>query len=168
MSRTQRRGARALRDRMVSFALTMALLALGAVTIGAARPSSAQRFEALRVAVGETAALVDAAVLVPELRDALSAEVSMNPRLRLSAPGAASVVLRGSITRLERTAMGARSHVRCEISLIVADRRGGSVRAMLRGRASAQGTPGRSLDRAVIRAAVRGALGSLDRGVVRP
>jgi hypothetical protein len=38
------------------------------------------------------------------------------------------------------------------------------VRALLRGSASARGLPGADLDRAVIRAAVRGALGSLDTG----
>ncbi len=167
MSRHPSIGACSLRSRTLSFAASIGLLALGVVTLGAARPSSAQRLEALRVAVGETAALVDAARLVPELRDALAAEVSMNPRLRLSAPSAARVVVRGSITRLERTSIGARGHVRCEISLVVAERRAGTVRALLRGQASAQGAPGEALDRAVIRAAVRGALGSLDRRVVR-
>lgn len=155
-------GARSLRSRIVSFTACVGLLALAAVTVGAARPSSAQRPEALRVAVGETAALPEAGSLVPELREALSAEMSMNPRLRLSAPRAARLVIRGSITRLERSSVDGRGQVRCEISLVVAERRAGTVRALLRGQARAQGTPGEALDRAVVRAAVRGALGRFD------
>jgi hypothetical protein len=132
-----------------------------------ARPSAAQRLQALSVAVGETAALAEAAALGPELRVALAEELSQNPDLRLAPLQAASVVVRGSITRLERTSSGSHGQVRCEVSLIVADRRGGSVRAMVSGRASAQGTLGRALDRAVIRAAVRGALRPLGRTLGR-
>lgn len=123
-----------------------------------ARPSAAQRFEALSVAVGETAALAEAAVLAPELRAALADELAHRPEMRLAPMRSASLVVRGSITRLERVRSGDHGQVRCEVSLIIAERRGGSVRAMVRGRASAQGTLGIALDRAVIRAAVRGAL----------
>ena len=49
--------------------------------------------------------------------------------------------------------------VRCEVSLVVADARGGAVRAMLRGRAGARGgTDAARLQGNALRAAVRGAL----------
>ncbi len=54
--------------------------------------------------------------------------------------------------------------VDCEVSLILADARGGSVRVMLSGRAGARGgADGDGVERAAVGAAVRGALRPLPR-----
>jgi hypothetical protein len=143
----------------------MGACALAFALVCGARPSAAQRFRTLAVAVGETAALVEATALAPELRAALADELAHHPELRLSPMGSANLVVRGSITRLERSRAGDHGQVRCEVSLIVAERRGGAVRAMVSGRASGQGTLGVALDRAVIHAAVRGALRPLGRSL---
>ena len=85
-------------------------------------------------------------------------EIGRLPSLRLAETSRARYVLRGSVTRLDRRASGDEVQVRCEVSLIVSEARGGSIRMMLQGRAGARGDDGDSLERAALEAAVRGAL----------
>lgn len=126
------------------------ICALSAVHVGA----SAQRRRPVRVALGELggdrAEAFDAA-----LREALS----RTPEVRLTEPRRAQLVLRGSVQHLERRIVDGQVEVRCEVSVIVADARGGAIRAMLQGRAGARGDgETAALSRDALRAAVRGAL----------
>ncbi|MEC7524922.1 MAG: hypothetical protein VYE22_33890 [Myxococcota bacterium] len=133
-------------------------LSFGAVAamavLYASHPSSAQRDRAVRVAVGETGGAQRQA-----LAGAISEALDRAPDVRLAPAGRADLVVRGSIVRLERTRVAEGLEVRCEVSLVVADARGGAVRAMLRGRAGARGgTDVARLQGNALRAAVRGAL----------
>jgi hypothetical protein len=70
--------------------------------------------------------------------------------------------LTGSIVSGERgTENGLRSY-RCEVSLILTERKTGSVRAFLSGRASGSGPHLEELEPKVLRTAIRGALRRLD------
>lgn len=112
------------------------------------------------IAIGETAAQVGGAAVAGALSTSIERAIEARRDVRL-APDArrARWVVRGSVVRLERRSVADGLEVRCEVSLIVADARGGSVRAMLAGRAGARGVddPDR-LAQAALDAAVRGAL----------
>jgi hypothetical protein len=113
------------------------------------------------IAVGETGTSgrveQDAAIA---LGTALSRAIASRDDVRLSLdPSRARYVVRGSVTRLEEREVEDGLEVRCEVSLIVAEARGGQVRAMLSGRAGARGIDdGERLAQAALDAAVRGAL----------
>ncbi|UJR81549.1 hypothetical protein [Sandaracinus amylolyticus] len=112
------------------------------------------------IAVGETAAREGGPAIAGALGDALSEEIAARRDVRLTEDTRrARWVVRGSVVQLDEHAVADGLEVRCEVSLIVADARGGSVRAMLQGRAGARGVddPER-LARAALQAAVRGAL----------
>lgn len=111
------------------------------------------------IAVGEMAASAGGVATASALGDAVESELSSRRDVRL-APDArrARFVLRGTVVQLERRQVSDGLEVRCEVSLIVADR-GGSVRAMLSGRAGARGVDDpEQLAHAALEAAVRGAL----------
>ncbi len=121
-------------------------------------PVLAERTLAPIVAVGETGALTSSPVAAGALREALVRELGRLPSLRVASAREARYVVRGSVTRLDRSPVGSEVQVRCEVSLIVADARGGSIRLMLSGRAGARGSDAVTLERAALDAAVRGAL----------
>jgi hypothetical protein len=110
----------------------------------------------VRVAVGELGAGEGSA---DALFGAIARTLEDNPEIRVTTTPRAELVVRGSVVRLERRRVGNELEVSCEVSLIVAEARGGSIRAMLRGRGGARG--GRDAERLsddALRAAVRGAL----------
>ena len=93
------------------------------------------------------------------LAEAMRDELGRNPEVRVVAPQSAELVLRGSVTRLRRGVVDGQLEVRCEVSVVVSDARGGSIRAMLTGRAGARGGEDADrLSRNALLAAVRGAL----------
>lgn len=110
------------------------------------------------VAVGETGAQTSSPEDAGALHDALVREIGRLPSLRLAETRHARYVVRGSVTRLDCHVDGRDVQVRCEVSLVVADARGGSIRMMLSGRAGARGEDAESLEHAALEAAVRGAL----------
>jgi hypothetical protein len=100
----------------------------------------------------------------PELRRALEGEIVSLGGLRLSTQERARFVVQGSFTRLERRNVGHGLEVDCEVSLLLADARGGAVRLMLSGRAGARGgSDANAVERAAVEGAVRGALRPLPR-----
>jgi hypothetical protein len=100
----------------------------------------------------------------PALRRALEGEIDSVGGLRLSSQERARFVVEGSLTRLERRNIEHGMEVDCEVSLLLADARGGTVRLMLSGRAGARGgMDGDAVERAAVEAAVRGALRPLPR-----
>lgn len=115
----------------------------------------------LRVAVGDTGS--------PALREALQDELATLGGVRVANASRARYVVTGSLTRLERRRVGASAlEVDCEVSLILADARGGAIRMMLSGRAGARGgTTGDAVEHAALEAAVRGALRPLPRTLRR-
>ncbi|MBW2463543.1 MAG: hypothetical protein JRH11_17970 [Deltaproteobacteria bacterium] len=115
----------------------------------------------LRVALGTIGS--------PALRTALEEELATLGGVRLANESRARYIVTGSFTRLERRRVGTTSlEVDCEVSLILADARGGAVRMMLSGRAGARGgTTGDAVERAAVEAAVRGALRPLPRTLRR-
>ena len=134
-----------------AFALVLSSVLFAAHAAGDAPPS---------IAVGETAATAGGPEMAGALEDALSTEIASRRDVRLTEDARrARWVVRGSVVQLEEHEVADGLEVRCEVSLIVADARGGSVRAMLQGRAGARGVddPER-LARAALQAAVRGAL----------
>ena len=97
------------------------------------------------------------------LRTALYEELDAVPSVRVTSSRNARYVLRGSVTRMASHRQTER--LECEVSLIVADRRGGTIRFILEGRAAAHLPTDEAsilrLQPEVMRAAVRGALRSL-------
>ncbi|CAG0975346.1 hypothetical protein ARNL5_02022 [Anaerolineae bacterium] len=127
-------------------------------------PSAAQRGR-LRVAVGETGSSVTESG-PGALSQALLHELESRGDVQLAARGRAELVGGGSIVRLDRVTHGGEVEVRCEVSLIVSEARGGAIRAMLRGRAGARGGgDAERLSQSALAAAVRGALRPLGNGV---
>lgn len=95
----------------------------------------------------------------PGLAAAMRAELERNPDLRMVAPRYAELVLRGTLVEHRQRVVRGEIEVHCVVSVIVADARGGSIRAMLRGRADARGgSDAARLSDNALRAAVRGAL----------
>ncbi|MBX3249137.1 MAG: hypothetical protein KF901_18305 [Myxococcales bacterium] len=129
-------------------------VAVMVAVVGLVHAVEAQRSTA--VAIGETAA--PEAIVGEHLRAALSEELGAVHGVRVTPTRSAHYVLRGAVTRLEVEGESDRRRLECEVSLIVADRRGGSVRMVLSGRASARGPGVERLQSQVVRAAVRGAL----------
>ena len=99
------------------------------------------------------------------LRRALAQELESAPGVRLTQSRRASFVVAASVTRLDEVESRQRLELECEVSVFVSDRRGGAVRFILQGRAAARGAPTQRLRDTVIRAAVRGALRPLERGL---
>jgi len=140
-----------LAARSIGVALAMAVLCV-------AGPTAAERGP-LRVAVGETGATTGGPRMARALSAALARALDGRADVRLTGRRQAQLVVRGSVVRLERRHRARELEVRCEVSLIVADARGGSIRAMLRGRAGARGGGDAAhLSDSALRAAVRSAL----------
>lgn len=112
----------------------------------------------LPIAIGDTGAVVGGAPAAAALEEALEAALEDREDLRVSDASHARFVVTASVTELSERDSGAEREVRCAVSVVVADR-GGSVRAMLAGRAGARGEDeaGVLAERALL-AAVRGAL----------
>ena len=129
---------------------TMCAAAMVVVCAFAARGRADRRV--VRVAVGD----VDGV----GLEEAMRTELERSPDLQVVTARNAELVLRGTVVEHRLRVMhGGEVEVRCEVSVVVADARGGSIRAMLRGRAGARGgDDSASLRENALRAAVRGAL----------
>lgn len=112
------------------------------------------------IAVGEMATQAGDQLSADALGDALSRALSGRDDVRLAVDAArARYVLRGSIVRLTQRDLQDGLEVRCEVSLVVSDARGGAIRALLSGRAGARGTNDVArLSQAALEGAVRGAL----------
>jgi hypothetical protein len=112
----------------------------------------------LSVAVGDTGARVGGDLAAAALEEALHASIAARPDLREEGrPGRARYVVTGSVTELDARSTADGHEVRIAVSIIVADR-GGSVRAMLAGRAGATGDDIERLTENALRAAVRSAI----------
>jgi hypothetical protein len=108
------------------------------------------------MAVGAVSA--DDASLVHAVRSSLSEEVERRPDLQIAEMGRAQYLVQVRVGRLERRATADGVAVHCELSMIVSDANG-SVRFVLEGSASTTGSMDEDrLTRAVVAAAVRGAL----------
>ncbi len=137
-------------------------VALAMVALCVPRAIEAQRgrrrAQTVRIAIGEVAASRGGPGAAAAFSQALEEALEAQPQVDLAPARRAQLVVRGSVVRWDRHAVHDGVEVRCEVSLIVADR-GGSIRAMLRGRGGARGggDPAR-LSTNALRAAVRGAL----------
>lgn len=126
--------------------------------------SAAQRHERTTVAIGSTAATQGGATAAAAFKDALATELSQLQGVGLAPAKRATFLVHGSVIRYERESD---DRFRCEVSLLIADRRGGSVRMMLEGRAVAEGSkPVAQLRENALRHAVRGALRPLPQQLV--
>ncbi|HJL03526.1 MAG TPA: hypothetical protein RMH85_13075 [Polyangiaceae bacterium LLY-WYZ-15_(1-7)] len=134
------------------------------VAVGSIHGAEAQRdAAATAVAIGATSAPERA--LRGALRQALAQELPSVRGVRLEETRRARYVLRGAVTRMDVRHDDDHTAIDCEVSLIVAERRRGTVRMMLSGRASARGDQVERLRESVVRAAVRGALRPLGQAV---
>jgi hypothetical protein len=143
-----------------------ASLAIGASLVtGPALDAQARPRARAAIAVGDTGARTDHPAASEELDVALRTALSTHPSVTLSDDRThARFVVTGSVVELsERSVAADEREVRCRVSLVVADARGGSVRAMLEGRAGVRGGGnGESLRRSALRGAVTSALRSID------
>ncbi|MCZ7685422.1 MAG: hypothetical protein M5U28_44260 [Sandaracinaceae bacterium] len=133
------------------------VIALAAAAMCVPSASGAQRGP-LRVAIGEVGSSggPDAA---RALTRAIAEALEQQPAIDVAPARRAQLVVRGSISRWEQRAVSGGLEVRCEVSLVVTEARGGSIRAMLRGRGGARGGGDAArLSSDALRAAVRGAL----------
>lgn len=136
------------------------LLATAAMAMCAPLPAAADG-AGVSLAIGETASTVSAPHAARALRRALEEELATTSGVELLSARRAQWIVRGSVTRLDRSRddRGV-TVVRCEVSLLVADRRGGAVRMLLTGRAGARSADEEvaRLESQALRAAVRGAI----------
>lgn len=142
--------------------LVVAVAAMLATT--AQSEASARR--SIRVALEAPAGVdVDAATL-RALNDSMRSSLTQQRGLQVVERGQADFVLWGSVTRLSDRVDRGRREVDCNVSVIVADAVGGSIRFTLAGRAVARGDQ-RSLllTNQAMGAAVRGAMTPLERGL---
>jgi hypothetical protein len=117
------------------------------------------------IVVGDTGARTGPPTAREELDVALRTALASHPSVTLSEDRLhARFVVTGSVVELsERDVAPDEREVRCRVSIVVADARGGSVRAMLEGRAGVRGGGrGDSLRRSALRGAVASALRSID------
>ncbi|MFK7984469.1 MAG: hypothetical protein AB8I08_00430 [Sandaracinaceae bacterium] len=136
-----------------------AALVCAAAAMVCARPLSAQRRRARRAPVNVAIGELSGARVPEAFSRAVGEALEAHPEVRLTAPGGADLVVRGSIVSMRRSRIAGDTEIRCEVSMIVADARGGAIRAMLHGRGGARGDG--AIDRLsqdALRAAVRGAL----------
>jgi hypothetical protein len=136
------------------------------LVLAVALPRAAGAQQLVDIVVGSVSAPEGAGpAAVEALRQALvgAARVAVPARRGLGR----SLVLTGAVTRLERARQGQRIRLEAEISVVVMERPGGQMRALLTGRAtSTQRAPLSSAEahqqeRGVIDAAVREAMGRL-------
>ena len=130
-------------QRLATLAVAMA------VTCGLAADASAHR--RVRVTV----------VSEPTIEDAMRAALAGAPELDVVPRARAELELRGTVNEVRRRHLSDGVEVSARVTVVVADARGGAVRAMLTGRAGARGggDPER-LTRSALDAAVRTALRS--------
>lgn len=120
-----------------------------------ATTASGDGAQEIRVAVGEMLAGEHERALSTTVGEVIEAQ----PGVRLAPAPSAELVLRGSVVRWDQRRVHDDLEIRCEVSMVVAEARGGSIRAMLRGRGGARGRNAEgALRRDALRAAVRGAL----------
>ncbi|MBK8170330.1 MAG: hypothetical protein IPK60_08270 [Sandaracinaceae bacterium] len=148
-----------------------ALLAMGLVVlqtnVGVA-PAYASPARSPRVSVGEIGSPSNRSDAAHALRAALVHEIAAMRNVELSSSGNSRFVVRGSVTRLDNHRVEDGLVVQCEVSLVVAESRNGSVRMMLRGHADARGDNDRiRLEDAALSAAVRGAVRPLAQSLSR-
>jgi hypothetical protein len=118
------------------------------------------------IAIGDFAPIQGQAGSDNELEQAIRWALSTHPSVTLSPDRTrARFIVTGSVVELSHhlVAQGERE-VRCRVSIVVADARGGSVRAMLEGRA---GVRGGGTEEAMRRSAVRGAVASALRSIAQ-
>src|SRR5262245_6778304 len=96
-------------------------------------PTSSAQQPTLRIAVGDTGSAVGPRS-AQALSDTLTREIAAREDVVLTAPGRADYVVGGAVVRYERTSQNGQLEIHCEVSLVVTDARGGSIRAMLHGR----------------------------------
>jgi hypothetical protein len=159
---------------LVSLLVLSSALAAGPAVDAQARPraravaraSVAQAVGArAAIAVGDFGARAGGVTASDELELAMRSALSTHPRATLAGDRAdARFVVTGSVVELsERELADDEREVRCRVSIVVADARGGSVRAMLEGRAGVRGGGSEeSLRRSALRGAVQSALRSID------
>jgi len=134
------------------------ILGLGAALLsGPMLDAASAQGRSTSIAIGETRA---PGALGRVLREALRDELDSVAGVRVTNARRARYVLRGSITHIDERRESGR--MECEVSLVLADRRGGNIRLILEGRAAAR-LPRRDeavarLRPELLRAAVRGAL----------
>jgi len=119
------------------------------------------------VAVGDTGSTIRDRGTEHALRRALVRELGELGAVRVAPRSRARYVVDGAVTRMTRDTRGSRARVRCSVSLLVSEARGGRVRMMLSGSAAARGTADGALEHTAMRAAVRGALRSLHDSLAR-
>jgi len=143
---------------MTRTAMSICVTLLGAALLsGSMIDAASAQGRRTSIAIGETTA---PSALNGALRDALRDELGGVSSVRVTSTRRARYVLRGSITHIDERRESDR--MECEVSLILADRRGGNIRLILEGRAAARLPQGEEaitrLRPEVLRAAVRGAL----------
>ncbi len=143
---------------MTRTAMSICATILGAALLsGPMIDAASAQGRSTSIAIGETSA---PGALGAELRNALRDELGGVANVRVTNARRARYVLRGSITHIDERRESDR--MECEVSLILADRRGGNIRLILEGRAAARLPQGDDavarLRPEVLRAAVRGAL----------
>ncbi len=126
--------------------------AVAAWAVLCALPTDASAHRRVRVTV----------VSDPAIADAMREILATTPEVDVVPAPRAELELRGVVAELRHQTLHDIVEVRARVTVVVADARGGAVRAMLTGRAGARG--GGDVDRLsqnALRAAVRGALRSL-------
>jgi hypothetical protein len=144
-----------------------AWLALAALVAGYASVSTTADAQlATPIAVGTVGSNGQRAEDRAAFHDALTTELASVGTLRVTEPRRARYIVRGSVVRLERRPLSRGHEVQCEVSLIVSEARGETVRLTLMGRAGARGEGAvERVERLALQAALRSAIRPLPNGL---
>lgn len=140
------------------------LLALTIVCSLVPNAASAGRGRSVRIGIEESRGPSHASATESLFREALRDQVGHLAGVEATPPGRADVLVQGSITSIQRSMSGQEARVRCEVSVIVTERKTGSMKMILTGRAEARGPARQELVRDAVEAAVRSALRPLAGG----
>jgi len=147
-----------MRSTLGSALVIACITACGAMLV--ADHAIAQGTPRTRVAIADLGVSKGREAATGALRTAIAHELATS--VSVTDVNRARWIVHGAITRLESSRRGADTEAHCEVSLIVADARGGAMRATLVGRAHARGrSSARVLERQAMQGAVRGALRSI-------
>lgn len=128
------------------------------------RPHAVAHAPQTAIAIGDFAPIAGQRGSEGELEHAIRTALASHPAVTVSPDMQhARFVVTGSVVELsQRVLTGDEREVRCRVSVVVADARGGSVRAMLEGRAAVRGG---GTEDAMRRSAVHGAVASALRSI---
>lgn len=152
--------------RLTAFGVVVVVWCICQALVEPSRTFARPTVVAIRVALAEAATDTVDANTLRTLNDSMHDNLSQQRGVQLVSREQADFVIWGAVTHLSNRVQQGEREVDCNVSVIVAEARGGSIRFTLAGRAVARGdVRSNALTNEAMTAAVRGALTPLSRGL---